>query len=102
MKDVLAALKNPVSNPGMLVGKAVEKAKRSMGVVTPIPILGAHADLAAEADKLGGCIARFGGSVEDLLAKYQKKIVGMFCECTAEFSLDNPCATVRRTWGPNW
>ena len=51
-----------------------------MGVVTPIPILGAHADLAAEADKLGGCIARFGGSVEDLLAKYQKKIVGMLCE----------------------
>jgi len=46
-----------------------------MGVVTAIPIIGAHAELAAEADKLGACIARFGGSIEDLLAKYQKKIV---------------------------
>ena len=38
MKDVLAALRNPVSNPGMLFGKAVEKAKRSVGVVSAVPI----------------------------------------------------------------
>jgi len=47
-----------------------------MGVVSPISVVGAHSELAAEADKLGTCIAMFGGSVEDLLAKYQKKIVG--------------------------
>ncbi|KAF6035974.1 ACADVL [Bugula neritina] len=66
LRDVLAALKSPVSNPGLLVGKAVEKAKRSMGVVSPISVVGAHSELAAEADKLGTCIAMFGGSVEDL------------------------------------
>lgn len=76
LKDALAALRNPMSNPGLIVGKAVEKAKRSMGVVTPISVTGAHSQLAAEADKMGMCIAMFGGSVEDLLAKYQKKIVG--------------------------
>ena len=76
MKDALAALKNPMSNPGLIVGKAVEKAKRSMGVVTPISVTGAHSQLAAEAAKMGTCIAMFGGSVEDLLAKYQKKVVG--------------------------
>ena len=76
MKDALAALRNPMSNPGLLVGKAVEKARRSMGVVSPIAVTGAHSQLSAEADKLGGSIAMFGGSVEDLLAKYQKKIVG--------------------------
>lgn len=47
-----------------------------MGVVTPISVSGAHSQLAAEADKLGTCIAMFGGSIEDLLAKYQKRIVG--------------------------
>ncbi|XP_067947955.1 very long-chain specific acyl-CoA dehydrogenase, mitochondrial-like [Watersipora subatra] len=75
LKDALAALRNPMSNPGLLVGKAVEKARRSMGVVSPIAVTGAHSQLSAEADKLGGSIAMFGGSVEDLLAKYQKKIV---------------------------
>jgi len=37
---------------------------------------GVHPDLQAEADKLGMSISLFGGNIEDLLAKYQKKIVG--------------------------
>ena len=76
LKEVVKALKNPLANPGMLLGKAVEKTKRSMGVVAPAAVDGAHAELAAEADKLGTSVALFGGSVEDLLTKYQKKIIG--------------------------
>lgn len=62
----------------MLIGKAVEKTRRSMGVISPVPIEGAHSELSPEASKLGASIALFGGCVEDLLAKYQKKVVGKY------------------------
>ncbi|XP_005106264.1 very long-chain specific acyl-CoA dehydrogenase, mitochondrial [Aplysia californica] len=77
LKELQKALANPAANLGLLVGAGAKRAKRLVGMSTGNVSLKEHVhpDLAGCADKAAKSIDAFGGTVEDLLMKHNKKII---------------------------
>ncbi|RUS76840.1 hypothetical protein EGW08_015396 [Elysia chlorotica] len=77
LKELQKALANPTANFGLLVGAGAKRAKRLVGMPTGDVSLAkfVHPDLAGPADKTAKSVDAFGGVIEDLLLKYNKRII---------------------------
>lgn len=77
LKELQKALANPTANFGLLVGAGAKRAKRLVGMSTGDVSLAkfVHPDLAGPADKTAKAVDAFGGVIEDLLLKYNKRII---------------------------
>ncbi|GFO48918.1 very long-chain specific acyl-coa dehydrogenase, mitochondrial [Plakobranchus ocellatus] len=77
LKELQKALANPAANFGLLVGAGAKRAKRLVGIPAGNVSLTkyVHPDLAGPADKTAKSIDAFGGVIEDLLLKYNKRII---------------------------
>ncbi|CAG5132307.1 unnamed protein product, partial [Candidula unifasciata] len=77
LKELQKALSNPTANLGLLVGAGAKKAKRLVGISTGNVSLSkyVHPELASSGEKIAKLIDAFGGTVEDLLIKHNKKII---------------------------
>ncbi|KAI8770611.1 very long-chain specific acyl-CoA dehydrogenase, mitochondrial [Biomphalaria glabrata] len=77
LKELQKALSNPAANLGLLVGAGAKRAKRLVGMSTGNVSLSpyVHSDLASAGDKTAKAIDSFGQTVEDLLIKYNKRII---------------------------
>lgn len=77
LRELQKALSNPMANMGTLFGAAGVRAKRMAGMSAGLSLKEhVHPDLAGSAEQTARAIENFGFTVEDLLAKYKKKIMG--------------------------
>lgn len=78
LRELQAALKNPLANLGLVVSEGMKRAQRSVGMTTAEPLGGhVHPELGAASDQATKLITHFGGTVEQLLSKYGKNIIRM-------------------------
>ncbi|PVD19051.1 hypothetical protein C0Q70_21610 [Pomacea canaliculata] len=76
LKQLQQALKNPAANMGTLLGVGAKRARRMVGISSgPSLIEHVHPDLKESADKTARAVEEFGGTIEDLLMKFNKNIV---------------------------
>uniref|UniRef100_S4R669 Acyl-CoA dehydrogenase very long chain n=1 Tax=Petromyzon marinus TaxID=7757 RepID=S4R669_PETMA len=71
------ALKNPIGNFGTIMGEVGKRARRSVGLGSGLTLKGSvHPKLESSGELVAKGVDQFGASVEGLLLKHGKKIVG--------------------------
>ncbi|XP_071085182.1 very long-chain specific acyl-CoA dehydrogenase, mitochondrial-like [Haliotis cracherodii] len=76
LKEVQKALKNPAANVGVLFNMGSKRAKRMVGMSSGQSLSQfVHPDLQAAGSKTAKAIEEFGGTVEDVLIKFNKQII---------------------------
>lgn len=77
LKELQKALKNPTANLGLIFDEGAKRVKRVVGLSSP-PSLGnyIHPNFSDSGILLSKCVEQFGQSVESVLVKYGKNIVG--------------------------
>ncbi|XP_076453737.1 very long-chain specific acyl-CoA dehydrogenase, mitochondrial-like [Babylonia areolata] len=76
LKELQKALKNPLANMGAITGAATKRARRMVGIGSGLSLAEhCHPDLKDSADKTAKAVEQFGGTVEDLLIKFNKNII---------------------------
>lgn len=93
LKEVQKALKNPLGNIGTIAGYASKMAVRKLGGSTGVSLHtnpSVHQDVKESAKLASKSIEQFGGTVEELLIKYGKKIMNeqMVLNRVAEAAID--------------
>ncbi|XP_043558440.1 very long-chain specific acyl-CoA dehydrogenase, mitochondrial-like isoform X1 [Chiloscyllium plagiosum] len=75
-KRLQTVMKNPFSNPGILMEQIFKRANRKLGMSSGLSLKNeTHPDLAASGDLVAKTVEHFGTSIEDLLLKYRKEII---------------------------
>ncbi|XP_060690408.1 very long-chain specific acyl-CoA dehydrogenase, mitochondrial-like [Hemiscyllium ocellatum] len=75
-KRLQTVMKNPFSNPGILMEQIFKRANRKLGMSSGLSLKNVtHPDLAASGDLVAKTVEHFGTSIEDLLSKYRKEII---------------------------
>ncbi|KAG8431530.1 hypothetical protein GDO86_018382 [Hymenochirus boettgeri] len=76
LKSLQKALSSPLSNSTLLLREGVRRARRRAGLSTGITLQGrVHPELLKSAELAVASVEDFGGTVEELLVKYGKRIV---------------------------
>ncbi|XP_062521347.1 very long-chain specific acyl-CoA dehydrogenase, mitochondrial-like [Corticium candelabrum] len=84
LKELQAALQNPLANLGLVVSEGMKRAQRSVGMTTAEPLGNyVHPEMRGCAETATKLITHFGGTVEQLLSTYGKNIIH------EQFILDN-------------
>jgi len=77
LKEIQRALKNPTTNFGLILDEGAKRVKRVVGLSSPPSLANLiHPNFADSGILLSKCVEQFGLSVESLLMKYGKDIVG--------------------------
>ncbi|XP_067898567.1 very long-chain specific acyl-CoA dehydrogenase, mitochondrial-like isoform X3 [Heterodontus francisci] len=77
-KKLQMIMKNPFSNPRILMEQVIKRTKRKLGMSTGLSLRNVmHPDLRASWYLVGEAVDHFGTSIEDLLLKYRKEIISI-------------------------
>ncbi|CAH2272347.1 very long-chain specific acyl- dehydrogenase, mitochondrial, partial [Pelobates cultripes] len=76
LKSLQKALSQPLSNPSLLLREVAKRARRKAGLGTGLTLTEhVHPELKRSAELAVVCVEDFGGTVEEMLIKYGKRIV---------------------------
>ncbi|XP_061768454.1 very long-chain specific acyl-CoA dehydrogenase, mitochondrial [Nerophis ophidion] len=76
LKSLQKAMKNPLSNAGLLAEELTKRAKRKAGLSTGLTLQGTvHPELAHSGELAVKAVEQFGIAIEELLIKHGKKII---------------------------
>ncbi|KAM8972736.1 very long-chain specific acyl-CoA dehydrogenase, mitochondrial [Pelodytes ibericus] len=76
LKALQRALSQPLSNSGLLLKEGVKRARRRAGLSTGLTLKGqVHPEVERSAELAVLCLEDFGGTIEEMLIKYGKRIV---------------------------
>jgi very long chain acyl-CoA dehydrogenase len=76
LRELQAALQNPLANLGLVVSEGMKWAQRGVGMATAGPLADhVHPEMKSAADEATKLISDFGGTVQTLLSKHGKNII---------------------------